>query len=112
MQSIGKKSFSSPDETMNPAEDVKIDIVDFGGAKVQRITALPGWRWSTSLKPVVKTETCEKDHLIYMISGTLASKMNDGAELEFGPGEIGTIPPGHDGWTAGEEAAVWLELPH
>jgi len=111
MQNIHKKSFNSPDETATPGENIKIDTISQAGIKIQRITAAPGWKWSESLRPVVGTETCEKHHLIYMLSGKLASKMTDGTELEFETGEIGEIPPGHDGWTVGSEDAVWLEIP-
>jgi len=38
--------------------------------------------------------------------------MNDGQEVEFVPGDIAVIPPGHDGWTVGSKPAVWLEIPH
>ena len=36
--------------------------------------------------------------------------MNDGQELEFGPGEAFYTPPGHDGWTIGREPAVVLDV--
>jgi uncharacterized protein YcnI len=112
MPRIEKKSFNSPDETANPGEKQKVEVVIAGGIKIQKVTAEPGWKWSKHLKPVVKTESCEKHHLLYVISGKLASRMNDGKVVEFGPGEIGVIPPGHDGWTVGDEPAVWLEIPH
>ena len=109
---IVAKNFSAPDETASPGPKVKVDTVSFGDIKVQRITAEPGWKWSESLKPVVKTDTCQKDHLIYMLSGKLASQLT-GQELEeFNAGDIVNIPPDHDGWTVGENSAVWLELPH
>jgi hypothetical protein len=38
--------------------------------------------------------------------------MNDGKEEVFGPGDVGSIPPGHDGWTIGNQPVVWLEIPH
>ena len=55
------------------------------------------------MKPVVGGESCQKHHLIYVLSGKLRSKMIDGKEEEFGPGDVGVIPPGHDGWNAGNE---------
>jgi hypothetical protein len=36
--------------------------------------------------------------------------MDDGTEQEFGPGEAFVIPPGHDGWTVGEEACIVLDF--
>jgi quercetin dioxygenase-like cupin family protein len=112
MPSIQKKSFNIPDETSNPGEKLKVELVTLGDIKIQKITAEPGWIWSEHTKPVAKTESCEKHHLVFIISGRLASKMNDGKVEEFGPGEIGVIPPGHDGWTVGNESVVWLEIPH
>jgi hypothetical protein len=111
MEEIVKKNFNSPDETAAPAEKLKVDTVTFGDKKFQKITAEPGWKWSEHVKPVAGTENCEKHHLLYMISGKLVSCMTDGKEEEFEAGEVGEIPPGHDGWTVGNEPAIWLEIP-
>lgn len=35
--------------------------------------------------------------------------MDDGTEVEYGPGDVASIPPGHDAWTVGNEPAVFLE---
>jgi mannose-6-phosphate isomerase-like protein (cupin superfamily) len=109
---IEKKNFDSPDETTKPAEKVKVEVIAAGGLAFQRITAEPGWQWSKHLKPVVGTESCQKHHLLLVVSGRLAARMNDGKEEEFGPGDIGLVPPGHDGWTVGNEPVVWIEIPH
>ena len=106
MANLSKKSLSQPDETQTP-EKLKVEIVTIDGLKVQRITAEPGWKWSEHLKPVVKTESCEKHHLLYVISGRLHARMNDGKELDFGPGEVGIVPQGHDGWNGGNVPVVW-----
>ena len=29
--------------------------------------------------------------------------MDDGSEEEFGPGDVGYLPPGHNGWIIGNE---------
>lgn len=110
MSSIIKKGFNSPDETLNPGEKQKVEVVTVGDLKIQKVTAEPGWQWSKHIKPVVKTESCEKNHTIYVISGKLGSRLDDGTEEEFGAGDIGNIPSGHDGWTVGDEPAVWLEI--
>ena len=36
--------------------------------------------------------------------------MDDGTELEYGPCDIGVIPPGHDAWTVGDDAVVALDI--
>ncbi len=111
MPDMEKKSFNSPDETTKP-ERAKVEVVVAGGLTFQRVTVEPGWQWSKHLKPVVRTESCEKHHVIYLISGRLRARMNDGKEEEFGPGDIGVVPPGHDAWVVGNEKVIWLEIPH
>lgn len=87
------------------AESVSVDGVNF-----LRITAEPGWRWSTHTKPVAGGESCRMEHHIYMLAGKMHTRMDDGQEMSFGPGDIGIIPPGHDGWNEGETPAVWLDF--
>jgi quercetin dioxygenase-like cupin family protein len=111
MATISKKSLDRPDEIQTP-EKLKSESVTMDGVKIQRVTIEPGWRWSKHLKPVVGGESCQVDHLIYMLFGKLHVKMNDGKELDYGPGDVGIIPPGHDGWNSGNEPLVWLEIPH
>ena len=36
--------------------------------------------------------------------------MDDGSELDFGPGDVVAIPPGHDAWVVGDEACVVLDF--
>ncbi|MEK7113162.1 MAG: cupin domain-containing protein [Patescibacteria group bacterium] len=111
MATIVKKSLNQPEETKTP-EKVKVEIITINGIKIERVTAEPGWRWSKHLKPIVGGESCQKDHFVYVLSGKLGSKMDDGKEEEFSPGDVGAVPPGHDGWNAGDEPVVWLEIPH
>jgi mannose-6-phosphate isomerase-like protein (cupin superfamily) len=111
MAAVEKKSLNQPEETQTP-EKARVETVKVGGLKIQRITVEPGWQWSKHLKPVVGTESCEKDHLMYIISGKGRARMNDGREVSFGPGDVVAIPPGHDGWNAGTEPLVWIEIPH
>jgi hypothetical protein len=111
MVAMGKKNHDVPDETKSIGR-MKIDIVTIGALRFERRTAAPGWKWSEDIKPVAKTESCQVDHLFYLVSGRIHTRLNDGTEMDFEPGDTGSIPPGHDGWTVGTEPAVWLELPH
>jgi hypothetical protein len=36
--------------------------------------------------------------------------MDDGTEQEFGPGEVGYTPPGHDAWVVGNEPFVAVDF--
>jgi uncharacterized cupin superfamily protein len=40
---------------------------------------------------------------MYVISGKMHVRMDDGSEQEFGPGDTGVVPPGHDAWVIGNE---------
>lgn len=111
MSSIDKKSLNQPEKTQNIGR-VKVESVTMGPLNFARYTAAPGWKWSEDVKPVAKTESCQVNHLFYLISGKIHVRMNDGEEVEFSPGDMGSVPPGHDGWTVGDQPAVWLELPH
>ena len=111
MATIEKKSLNQPEQTKQIGR-VKVEVITMGGLNFQRDTAQPGWRWSEDVKPVVKTESCQVNHLLYVISGKLGVRMDDGKEMEFKPGDMGLIPPGHDGWTVGDKPVVWLEFQH
>jgi hypothetical protein len=107
--SVEQRSFSTPDETRK-FDLGKVDIVSLGGATFGRAVFQPGWRWSTCVKPIAQTESCEAPHLNLHISGRLHVLMDDGREYEFGPGEISEIPPGHDAWVVGREAVVVIDI--
>jgi mannose-6-phosphate isomerase-like protein (cupin superfamily) len=109
---MDKRSFDSPDESLQPADKITADVIEIGGQKLYRTIAQTGWKWSVDLKPVQQTASCQMDHLLYMISGGMTVRMDDGQELQFGPGDLAHIPPGHDGWDSAGQPTVWIELPH
>ncbi len=111
MATIEKKSLNQPEQTKQIGR-MKVEVITMGGLNFERHIGEPGWRWSVDVKPVVKTESCQVNHLLYVISGRIHVRMNDGKEMEFNPGDMGLIPPGHDGWTVGDKPVVWLEFQH
>lgn len=96
------RSFSSPDELIEVGP-VRSALITFGGLTVSYDTLQPGWRWSTHVKPVVKTESCQVRHIQLMLKGTLHVVLDDGTEFEAGPLDLVDIPPGHDAWVVGSE---------
>jgi len=36
--------------------------------------------------------------------------MVDGTEQEFGPGDVGVVPSGHDAWVVGDEPVVVIDI--
>jgi uncharacterized RmlC-like cupin family protein len=111
MVAMGKKNYDAPDESKTIGR-MKVDTGTIGALQFERHTAAPGWKWSEDIKPVAKTGSCQLDHLIYLVSGRIHTRLDDGTAMDFGPGDTCRIPPGHDGWTVGNEPAVWLEIPH
>ncbi|MGA7088696.1 MAG: cupin domain-containing protein [Candidatus Dormiibacterota bacterium] len=110
MAGAESKRFEDPDE-MRPFGGMgQVEIVNIGGGTVGRATFLPGWRWSEHVKPIVGTESCQATHLGYVMSGHQKLVMDDGTELEIGPGDVVAIPAGHDGFTVGDEPCVILDF--
>ncbi len=104
-----KKTLNSPDE-VRTFELGKLELASVGTVTFGRATLNPGWKWSESVKPIVKTEYCEAPHLQYHISGRIRVRMADGMEDEFGPGDISLLPPGHDAWVIGDEPVVVIDV--
>ncbi len=104
-----KKSLNSPDE-IRIFPKGKVELVTIGGVTFGRGTFEPGWKWSESLKPIVKTQSCEAPHTQYHVSGRLKVKTDDGTEEEFGPGDVSVLPPGHDAWVVGNEPVIVIDI--
>jgi class 3 adenylate cyclase len=88
----------------------RIEIVELDDTVVGRMTYEPGWRWSTDVRPIAGTETCQYHHLGMTLSGRLRAQMADGTELELDPGDVFEIPPGHDAWVVGDEPWVSVDF--
>jgi len=102
-------NFSKPQETMEFPKG-KVELITLNGVTFGRATYQPGWRWSTHVKPIAGTGSCQVAHLGMQLSGTMHIRMDDGAERDIIPGEVVNIPPGHDGWVVGNEPAVFIHI--
>lgn len=103
------KSLNSPDE-VRAFDKGKLELINIGGATIGRAVFEPGWRWSTSVKPLVNTKSCEAPHFQYHISGTLKIVMDDGTEKECKAGDVSLLPSGHDAWVVGNEPVVVVDF--
>lgn len=88
----------------------RVEVVELDDRVVAKITWQPGWRWSVDVKPIAGTQWCQSHHLAVSLSGRVRIQMQDGVELEVGPGEIYEIPPGHDAWVIGDEPFVSVDF--
>lgn len=102
------KNLAKPDNSRTFNNGL-VETIDIGSGTVGRITLQPGWRWSSDIKPVAKTEWCECAHFQYQLSGRLHVKMSDGMEFELGPGDVSYLKPGHDAWVIGDEPVVVID---
>jgi hypothetical protein len=102
------KAFESPDEVREFPKG-RAEILRIGDGEVGRYVFEPGWRWSDHVKTIAGTDSCEVPHFQYHVSGRLAIRMDDGTELIAGPGDITSLPSGHDGWVVGDEPAVVID---
>jgi quercetin dioxygenase-like cupin family protein len=98
-------------EEVRPFQDGKgkLEIVSSDGGSVGRATFEPGWQWSKHVKPIAGTDSCQAAHTGYFISGRMKIVMDDGEEMEFGPGDFMTAAPGHDAWIIGDEPCVVID---
>jgi uncharacterized cupin superfamily protein len=106
---VVRKNHKSPDERRQ-FEKGKLHIADVGEAVIGKFELQPGWRWSLSVKPLVGTEWCEQNHVAYMVSGRLRTRLRDGSEDEAGPGDVVFTPAGHDAWVIGSEPVIMLDF--
>ncbi len=102
-------SFSKPDEVRRFPKGY-LELVNVGGATVGRAVFEPGWKWSESLMPIVKTKSCEAAHFQYHVEGVLMVVMDDGEKFECRPGDVSILPSGHDAWVVGNERAVVVDF--
>jgi Cupin domain len=111
MTALVGKRFESPDEVREFTEGTgNVKLVEVNGNAVGLGTFEPGWRWSVNVKPLARTDSCQVDHIGYVMQGRMALKMDDGAEHEFGVGDVFHMPPGHDAWIVGDEPCVLLDF--
>ena len=109
MAKMELKNFDTPDE-VRAFPNGRVELIKVGGGMIGRAVLEPGWRWSTSIKPVAKTKSCEAPHLQYHLAGTLAVLMDDGTAKFCRPGDVSCLPSGHDAWVVGNETAIVVDF--
>jgi class 3 adenylate cyclase len=106
---IERKSLNDPDGSIafskGEGSYARVGTITVGRAILQ-----PGWRWSVDVQPNVGTPSCQVHHLHIVLRGSFAVRMNDGAEVVFVAGDVCDVPPGHDSWVVGDEAAEILDI--
>jgi class 3 adenylate cyclase len=102
------RSFDRPDETIDFGGATE-QLISIGGLTVSRSVQPAGWHWREHFQPLVGGEWCQAHHVGITLQGRQGILLADGTQIEYGPGDLYDVPPGHDGWTIGEEDCVMLE---
>ncbi len=112
--SVGRSPVARPKNLSRPDEVVQFPgyteyIIEIGDLTIARVIQDPGWVYSRDMATVDEGRWCEAHHVGVTVSGRQGVVMRDGSRLEFGPDDVYDIPPGHDGYTIGDEPAVMIE---
>jgi quercetin dioxygenase-like cupin family protein len=113
-QIIEQRDFADPDE-VRTFDRGKAEILQVGGMEIGRLVFSPGWRWSEHVKPIAGTELCEAPHFQYHVAGTMRIRTAEGQEFDATPGQVTSLPAGHDAWVIGDEDVVvvdWFGASH
>lgn len=103
------KSLDKPEE-VRQFEKGRLELVTLNGRTIGRAVFQPGWKWSSHVKPIAKTKSCEAPHFQYQIAGRMQVVMDDGTEFVVKAGDVMNIPPGHDAWVLGDEPVVVVDF--
>jgi class 3 adenylate cyclase len=108
MADVIRGNLDTPDEVIEFPK-IEARLVELGDLTVGFMVSEPGWRWSLHNRPKVGGEWCQARHIGVILSGRLGIVFSDGSSTEFGPNDVFDIPPGHDGFTVGDEPLVQIE---
>lgn len=89
---------------------LQLDIFRAGKSRVKRVIYPPGFRWSTHMKPVTRTDLCMHAHVGFLATGKIHVEYRDGCTLELVAPQPIAVEPGHDAWVVGDESAVLIEF--
>ncbi|WP_415855101.1 cupin domain-containing protein [Sinomonas sp. G460-2] len=106
---LSVKSLDEPEEKRQPAKSA-IDISTVSDYTIGRFSFEKGWSWSESIKPVVKTDSCQNSHVGYCLAGTLEVQLTSGETATIKAGDTFAIPPGHDARVLGDDNFVSIEF--
>src|SRR5689334_4186662 len=109
MANFEHRDFNAPDETRTP-DKTKVELVNVAGGQIGRYTFQPGWQWSECIKPVVGTDSCQVEHIGYLVSGTLHVDHDDGSSADVTAGDVYRIASGHDAHVVGDDPVVVVEF--
>jgi len=109
MAGYERKDLGQADE-VRTFDKGRLELVNIAGGVVGRLVLEPGWRWSESVKPIAGTEWCEAPHFQYHAAGRIRIITSAGDEFEVGPGEVTSLPSGHDAYVVGNDPVILVDF--
>jgi hypothetical protein len=106
---VAAKNLDAPDQKRT-FEHGALHLVSLDGVIIARGSYAPGWRWSTDVRLAAGPDSCQVPHTGYVVSGRFGIRMDDGTEMELGPGDAHVVGPGHDAWVVGDEPVVIIDV--
>ena len=73
---LQKKNFKKPDETQTPP-NARIENIKIGDMAVSKQTYQPGWQWSTHIKSLAGTGSCQAHYFGVWASGRMRVRENN-----------------------------------
>src|SRR2546425_11572414 len=99
MDKTEHRSFAAPDETREFPRG-RAEILKIGGGEVGRLVFQPRWRWSTGVKPIAGTGSCEAPGAALPVPRQRPAGDPDGRRhgIHRWPGDVTSLPSGHAAW--------------
>ena len=88
----------------------RMEAVNVLGQRVMKLTLSPDWKWSTDIKPLIGTDSCQATHTGIIVAGTIHCVCDDSSEATYKAGDAYAISPGHDAWVVGGGPAIAYEF--
>ena len=102
------RKWDDPDETIEFGGGTS-RLISIGGLTVSQDTLPPGWRWREHFQPLVGGDSCQAHHVGVVLEGRIAVVFQGGTQVDYGPGDLYDMAPGHDSWVIGDEPCVMIE---
>ena len=109
MKTLEKHNIDKPDETRQFKAHGHMDVVTIGDFTMGRGVFEPGWRWSTDVKPIAGTDSCQARHKGVCLEGEMTVRSDDGMEVTYKAGDVFVMEPGHDAWVNGNTPCVMFD---
>ena len=89
---------------------VEVDVARAGRGRIKRLIYPPGFRWSTHMKPLVKTERCMHAHVGFLAQGRISGRYGDGCTFSLTAPQMVVLEADHDAWVEGDEQAILIQF--